>query len=97
MAYFSAQVTAPHTLFVFSDRIFSRNWDGAPLNPAAATPGTHLLPRSATSLSGDDLAQLSAAASAFMGRLADGHYGTREQSVADTCRPKNAAEEVQRL
>jgi hypothetical protein len=97
MAYFSAQVTAPHTLFVFSDRIFSRNWDGAPLNPAAATPGTHLLSRSATSLSGDDLAQLPAAASAFMGRLADGHYGTREQTVADTCRPKNAAEEVQRL
>jgi hypothetical protein len=34
MAYFSAQVTAPHTLFVFSDRIFTRNWDEAPRRQA---------------------------------------------------------------
>ena len=102
MAYFSAQVTAPHTLFVFSDRIFTRNWDEASRqaqqrSPVAPTLGANPFSRSAASMSGEDLAQLPAAASAFMGRLADSHYGTREQAVADTCRPKDAAEELQRL
>jgi hypothetical protein len=103
MAYFSAQVTAPHTLFVFSDRIFNRNWGEAPRrqaqqrNPVASSPGTNPLSRSAASMSGEDLAQLPVAASALMSCLADSHYGTRELAVADTCRPKDSAQELQRL
>lgn len=111
MAYFSARVTAPHTLFVFSDRIFTRNWDDAtiearreqvpqrqPIAAAAPAPSTNLLSRSPASMSVEDLAvQLPAAASAFMSRLADSHYGLREHADAEACRRKDQTLELQRL
>jgi hypothetical protein len=111
MAYFSAQVIAPHTLFVFSDRMFTRNWDFASSearrrqvqqrNTFAHTesnPATSPLSHSLVSMSADELARkLPHAASALMGHLADSHYGLKEQLVADMCRPKDETVELQRL
>jgi hypothetical protein len=105
MAYFSARVTAPHTLFVFSDRIFTRNWDDASSQQRQRQaqqqrpPIVDTVSSSITSPPSprDVLSLLPAAASATMSRLADSHYGLREQVVAETCRPKHLPTELQRL
>jgi len=43
------------------------------------------------------LAELPAAASAFMDNLADSHCGLQDQVVAEMCWPKDEMEELQRL
>ncbi len=88
----------------------SRNWDDAssearrgqgqqrkPIASAASKSATNALSRSPALMSADELSQLPFAASALMGRLADSHYGSKEQVVAEMCRPKHEADELQRL